>query len=128
MHWPSLAKSLHQPIKLIARNTNATFPLSDWIIREVRIRRYIVIENPATGYVLHLGSREIRGFEERDGVPCLDLKIELVFTCPNVRFVYPDESAKREQLSYAFRHAQAVSSAFLDRLAGRSGVLAALLT
>jgi hypothetical protein len=127
MHWPNLARSLHQPIKLIALHTNATFPLSDWFIREVRSRRYIVIENPATGYVLRLGSREIRGFEYRHGVPCLDLKIALVFNCPNVQFVYPDESSKREQLSKAFRHAQAASRTFLDRLAERSGDLVAAL-
>lgn len=61
--------------------------MSDWLIRTVnRRRRTIEIDNPATGYRLHLGPTEIYGFDELSRA--LQLRIGLDFECPNVRFSY----------------------------------------
>ena len=91
MNYKSLRKNIGKPIRLFARHTNATLPLSDWFIRAVNRRRHIIeIENHATGYRLEIGPAEIYGFNEASCA--LDLRIGLKFACPNVRFVYPIES------------------------------------
>ena len=96
MQWKRLRRLLNRPVKLIARSTNATLPLSDWYLTIVnRARGYAVLVNPATGYEIPVGPRELRGYERRSGYDCLDLKVGLFFRCPNAWFVYDDGIKKR---------------------------------
>ena len=96
MKWDQLAKSLDQPIKLVADFSNATLPMSDWFLSLVhKLGGYVVVDNPATGYRLPLSPRELVGFDDgRWGFPCLELRVGLHFACPNAFFVYRDLSIK----------------------------------
>ena len=88
MKWDQLLKNLNMAFKLIADSSNATLPWSDWILRRVDKRRgYVLVDNLATGYQIHLTARELVGYDERFGGPCLVLRVGLLFDCPNAYFV-----------------------------------------
>ena len=87
MNYKILRRNIGHPIRLRALRSNATLPLSDWIIGSVNRRRQSVqIDNPATGYRLDFGPAEIYAFDEN--CKALALRIGLYFECPNVRFLY----------------------------------------
>ena len=96
MNWAQLRKNLGMAFKLKADSSNATLPWSDWILRRVDKRGgYVLVDNLATGYQIHLTPRELVGFDERFGVPCVVLRVGLLFDCPNVFFVRRDLKIER---------------------------------